>query len=94
MYKVSIILPWKVENDNISKDFYKEGLLFFAEYNGTLLENSTTFIQGFPMVNTLKHEFLIEDKDIKLLRFFIKVNYFEGAIIGLKNSNLIQIEKL
>ena len=69
-------------------------MLFFAEYDNTLVQNSTTFIQGFPMVNTFIHEFLVCNKNLKLLRFFIKVNHCEGSIVTLDHTNLIQIEKL
>ena len=37
-YKVTILFVWKVDNDNINKKFYKDGILFFAEYNDRLLE--------------------------------------------------------
>jgi len=94
MNKIKLVICWKGSDENISKDFYKDGMLFFAEYDNTLVQNSTTFIQGFPMVNTFIHEFLVCNKNLKLLRFFIKVNHCEGSIVTLDHTNLIQIEKL
>ncbi len=92
--KIKLVICWKGSDNDICTDFYKEGMLFFAEYDNELVQNSTTYIQGFPMVNTFNHEFLLCNKDLNLLRFFIKVNHCEGSIVTLEHTNLIQIEKL
>ena len=70
------------------------GCYFLQNIIDILVENSTKFIQGFPMANTFTHEFLVCDKDITSFRFFIKVNYCQGSIETFDHSNLIQIENL
>ena len=94
MYKIKFVICWKASDPDISKDFYKDGMLFFAEHNNILVENSTKFIQGFPMTNTFTHEFLVCDKDITSFRFFIKVNYCQGSIETFDHLNLIQIKNI
>ena len=93
-FKINILFVWTVASDNINKKFYKDGILFFAEYNDVLLENSTKFVQGFPLANTFKHEFLVNKANLNSLRFFIKVNHHEGHIKLIENSSVIQLEEL
>jgi hypothetical protein len=69
-------------------------MLFFAEYKDDLIENSTRYIHGFPMANTFEHEFLVNNLDLKLVRFFINVNFYQGSITLLDKSNLIEINQL
>ena len=33
MYKIKFVICWKASDPDISKDFYKDGMLFFAEHN-------------------------------------------------------------
>jgi hypothetical protein len=93
-YKITILFVWTVTNDEINKKFYKDGILFFSEYNGKLLENSTKFSQGFPLSNTFKHEFLVNKANLQSLRFFVKINHHDGYIRLVENSSVIQIEQL
>lgn len=92
--KIKVIICWKSNNEDISRDFYKEGMLFFAEHNDKLIHNSTQYIHGFPMANTFIHEFLVKNMDLKSMRFFINVNYYQGTISLLDNCNLIEINQL
>ena len=92
-HKLKIIFCWQVleEADN---NFYKEGLLFFAEHENELIQNSVRFIQGFPFVNNFLNEFIIRNMNLSKIRFFIKFNYKFTKIKLLNNFNFLEIEKI
>lgn len=93
-HKIKIIFSWKCKAKNPKADFFKDGMLFFAEHNNELIQNSTKFIQGFPYLNTFNYEFIINNIDLNNLRFFIKINNPIGAIDLEENCNYLEFEKI
>ena len=92
-HKLKIIFSWKVVEE-VDINFYKEGLLFFAEHNNELVKNSVQFIQGFPFLNTFNNEFIINNLNLKNIRFFIKINDNSGSIELEENYNYLEIENI
>ena len=93
-HKLKIIFSWKCITKNPDNDFFRDGMLFFAEHDDELIQNSTKFIQGFPYINTFNYEFLINNIDLNNLRFFIKINNPSGTIDLEENSNYLEFEKI
>ena len=93
-YKIKIIFCWECCDTQVNKNFYRDGILFFAEYNNELIKNSTKFHQGYPYSNTFIHEFIISNIDLEKLRFFIKINNSDGTIKLVNECNLIEFEQI
>ena len=91
---IKILICWECVNNKISVDFFKKGILFFAEENNNLIKNSTKFDTGYPYVNTLTHNFIMSDFHIENLRFFIKLNYKEGMLNIVNDCNMFEITEI
>lgn len=92
-YIIKLNICWEINQSRIQKDILNEGLLLFVYTGDSIIQNSIKFDRGYPYMNNLSHEFLLQVQENSDIRFIVKIreNYFshtqifsEGCFLEIK----------